>query len=266
MARDQGSFIWYELMTTDATAAKAFYDKVVGWSIDVQASGDSEVDYRMIGRADGGFAGGVLTLTEAMTATGARPAWFGYVHVADVDAAIGAFTEAGGSVMMDTTMAGVGRMALVTDPQGAAIYVMTPVPPADNPEATSDVFSYDEAQHVRWNELATSDPDAAIGFYTGLFGWRQEGAMPMGDMGDYKFLHHDDGMIGAVMRKPAEMPQSAWLFYIGVDDVDRAVAAIGEGGGTILQGPIQIPGGDYSAVCVDPQGAAFGVVGPRHDT
>lgn len=263
MATTTGNFIWYELMTTDATAASGFYEAVVGWSIDAQASGDSEMDYRMIRRADGGFNGGVLALTEAMSAGGASPGWFGYVEVPDVDVAVKAFTDAGGTVMMDASMDGVGRMALVSDPQGAPLYVMKPTPPAERPDAVSDVFSYDQAQHIRWNELATSDQDAAIGFYCGLFGWRQDGAMPMGDLGDYKFLHHRTGMIGAVMKKPDDMPRSTWLFYIGVDEIDRAVAAVGAGGGTVVQGPIEVPGGDYSAVCVDPQGAAFGIVGPR---
>jgi hypothetical protein len=263
MAEGEGSFIWYELMTTDATAAGAFYGKVVGWSVDAQASGDSDVDYRMIRRSDGRFNGGVLALTPDMSAGGARTGWLGYVQVPDVDVAVKAFTDAGGALMMDNSMDGVGRMALLTDPQGAPIYVMKPTPPTDHPDAVSDVFSYDEPQHIRWNELTTSDQDAAIGFYADLFGWRQDGAMPMGDMGEYKIIHHDGGMIGAVMKKPADMPQSTWLFYIGVDDIDRAVAAVGEGGGTVMQGPIEIPGGDYSAMCVDPQGAAFGVVGPR---
>ena len=254
MATDTGSFIWYELMTTDATAASAFYGKVVGWSIDAQPSGDSEMDYRMIRRSDRGFNGGVLALTAEMCANGASPAWFGYVQVPDVDVAVKAFADAGGTLMMDNSMDGVGRMALVTDPQGAPIYVMKPTPPTDDPDAVSDVFSYDKPQHIRWNELTTSDQDAAIGFYADLFGWRQDGAMPMGDMGDYKFIHDDGGMIGAVMKQPASMPRSAWLFYIGVDDIDRAVAAIGEGGGTVMHGPTEIPGGDYSAVCVDPQG------------
>ena len=55
-----GSHIWYELITPDPEGAKAFYDAVVGWSIGERAP--VEHDYRMIGRSDGGFAGGVLTL------------------------------------------------------------------------------------------------------------------------------------------------------------------------------------------------------------
>ncbi len=261
-----GSFIWYELMTTDIDAAKAFYDAVVGWRVDAQPSGDSDMDYRMIVRSDGGLAGGMLQLTPEMTDGGARPAWYGYVHVADVDAAVKRFEDAGGTPWMPARdMPGVGRMALVSDAEGAPIYVMTPVPPEDDPEATSDVFSPDAAEHVRWNELSTTDQDGAIAFYTDLFGWSQDGAMPMGELGDYKFLARQGTMIGAVMPKPPAMPQPAWTYSIGVRAIDAALAAVEDGGGTVAHGPDQIPGGEFSAVCVDPQGAVFGLVGPRKD-
>ena len=133
MSNLKGDFIWYELMTDDADGAKRFYDDVVGWTVGAEASGDSDMDYRMIARGDGGFAGGMLVLTDAMKSGGARPGWLGYVHVPDVDAAVRAFTDAGGSSFMPPVdMDGVGRMAMVADPQGAPIYVMTPVPPADD--------------------------------------------------------------------------------------------------------------------------------------
>lgn len=262
---DTGAFIWYELMTPDPDAAKTFYDAVIGWDIAPRDVGEGNMDYRMIRRSDGGMAGGVLALSQEMRDGGALPAWYGYVHVADVDTAKQAFEAAGGTVHFDQTMDGVGRMALVTDAQGAPLYVMTPNPPEGDPDAKSDVFDYEKAQHVRWNELSTTDQDGAIAFYTGLFGWRQEGAMPMGELGDYKFLYRDKGMIGAVMAKPSGMPRSNWVYSIGVDDIDRATAAVSGGGGALIEGPHQIPGGEYSAVCTDPHGVAFGLVGPRKE-
>ena len=72
----QGSFIWYELMTTDAGAAKRFYDPVVGWTIGTDQVAP-EVNYRMINRSDGGMAGGLLELTQEMQQGGARPMWVG---------------------------------------------------------------------------------------------------------------------------------------------------------------------------------------------
>ena len=89
MSNSVGSFIWYELMTSDADAAAKFYGSVIGWSIGNRSdSGPGGMDYRMIGRSDGGFEGGVLALTSDMVSHGARPTWLGYLNVSDVDASI----------------------------------------------------------------------------------------------------------------------------------------------------------------------------------
>jgi hypothetical protein len=257
----QGDFIWYELMTPDPEGSKAFYDAVVGWNIGEAAPEFN--GYRMIGRSDGKFAGGVLPLTAEMQQHGARPIWLGYIHVQDVDRSIASIEQAGGKTLMTHDIPNVGRIAMVTDPQGAPFYVMKPIPPADDPNGKSDVFSPDQPQRVRWNELSTSDPDAAVAFYTRQFGWKQEGDMDMGEMGKYRFIQSGPVTIGAIMRRPPQLPVSVWTYYIGVDDVDRAVAAINTGGGQILHGPMEIPGGEFALNGVDPQGAAFGLVGPR---
>src|SRR3982751_5847494 len=141
---DKGQFIWYELMTTDVDAAKAFYDAVIGWNIESQSNFPN--GYRMIGRSDGKSAGGILPLTEEMQQHGARPAWLGYIHVTDVDASVAAIEKAGGHVLMPAfDIPGVGRVAMVADPEGAPFYIMKPTPPAGQPDAKSDVFSVDEA-------------------------------------------------------------------------------------------------------------------------
>lgn len=263
MANPAGAFIWYELMSPDPAAAKHFYDAVVGWDIDANSVAPG-IDYRMIKRGDGGNAGGVLTLTDEMKAGGARPAWLGYLHVADVDAKVAAVLAEGGKQhMAPQDQPGVGRIAMVTDPQGAPFYLMDPLPPEGQPDAVSDVFSVDKPQHVRWNELSTGDPDAAIAFYKRHFGWGQEGEMDMGEFGRYRFVQHNDVGLGAVMPLMPGMPHAVWSYYVGVDNIDRAATAVTEGGGTIVQEPMEIPGGEYALNAVDPQGASFGLVGPR---
>lgn len=258
------NFIWYELMTPDPAGAASFYGAVVGWTIETHGNADAGgIDYRMIGRSDGGNAGGVLALHAEMLAGGARPIWIGYLEVEDVDAAIDAISADGGAVQMPATDLPVGRIAMVTDPQGAPFYIMDPIPPEGAPEGSSDVFSVTEAQRIRWNELATSDPDAAIAFYTEHFGWGQEGEMDMGDMGAYRFLQRGEVGIGAVMPLMTGYPSPMWNFYIGVDDIDRARAAVAANGGTITSEPMEIPGGEFAMNAIDPQGAAIGFVGPR---
>ena len=261
---EASNFIWYELMTPDPAGAARFYGPVVGWTIpDSGEQTAGGVDYRMIVRGDGGNAGGVLALNADMIAGGARPIWIGYLHVTDVDAAVAAIKADGGSVQMDPMDIPVGRIAMVTDPQGAPFYVMAPKPPEGMEGTESDVFSVTEAQHVRWNELATSDSDAAIAFYKKHFGWGQDGEMPMGELGAYRFIQRGAVGLGAVMPLMEGYPVPVWNFYIGVDDIDRARDAVAANGGTITNEPMEIPGGEYAMNAIDPQGAPIGFVGPR---
>ncbi|WP_240913782.1 VOC family protein [Sphingomonas sp. HDW15A] len=129
MPNHRGNFIWYELITPDPSAAKRFYDAVVGWDIATESVAPG-IEYRMIRRSDGGNAGGVLTLTDEMMSNGARPVWLGYLYTNDVDAAVEAIVAEGGSAMMPPwDQPGVGRLAMVTDADGAPFYLMDPLPP-----------------------------------------------------------------------------------------------------------------------------------------
>jgi len=264
MARSSahGGLVWYELITPDPEGAKLFYDAVVGWTI-----GEATAEfggYRMIGRSDGKQAGGIFPLTDEMQQHGARPTWLGYIGVDDVDDAVTSIEQSGGKSMMPAfDIPNVGRIAMVADPQGAPFYVMKPIPPEGRENEQSDVFSVDQPQRVRWNELATADPDGAIDFYRKQFGWGQEGDMDMGEMGKYRFIQNRETTIGAIMPKPAQLPVSKWTYYIGVDDIDRAAQAITSSGGQIFNGPMEIPGGEFALNAVDPEGASFGLVGPR---
>ena len=257
---DHGSIIWYEVMTPDPDGAKAFYDSVVGWDIEPEPSG--EMDYRMIRRSDGGNAGGVLRITPEMASQGARPGWLCYIDVDDVDRCVASVEQAGGTSLMTSDIAGVGRIALVTDPQGAPFYVMKPIPPENDPNAKSDVFSPNAEQRVGWNELATRDQDAALDFYTRQFGWEAGDSMPMGDMGRYQFINRGGVMLGAIMTASPERPVR-WRFYFRVPNTDEAAERVKAGGGTVMHGPVEVPGGDRILIATDPQGAEFALVGAQ---
>src|SRR3546814_15300867 len=107
----------------------------------------------------------------------------GYLSVEDVDAKVAAIESEGGKALMPPMDLPVGRIAMVTDPQGVPFSVMKPVPPADDPDTQRAVFSPMEAQHFRWTELSPTDPDAALDFSARTSGWPHTGQMPMGDLG-----------------------------------------------------------------------------------
>jgi uncharacterized protein len=250
------AFIWYELMTPDPEASKAFYDAVVGWDIGPAAAEYN--GYRRI-NAGSGAAGGVLPLTDEMQQHGARPTWLGYIHVPDVDEAVSAIEKAGGKALMPAfDIPGIGRIAMVTDPQGAPFYVMKPTPPEGQPDAESDVFSPNEVGRCAWNELCTTDLEAARRFYPQQFGWKLGDVMPMGPMGDYQFIEQGGRMIGAMFAPPGRPP--AWRFCFRVASLEKSVEAVRSGGGEILFGPTEVPGGGRIIQATDPHGAFFMVI------
>ena len=185
--------------------------------------------------------------------------WLGYINVADVDTTVSQIEQRGGRTLMPANdIPDVGRIAMVADPQGAAFYVMKPIPPTDDPDARSDVFSPTEVQRCAWNELLTTDLATAKKFYTELFGWTLGDTMPMGDMGVYQFVEQDGTMIGAMFAPPGRQP--AWRFCFRVESLEKSIEAINAGGGEILFGPTEVPGGGRIVQANDPQGAFFMVI------
>lgn len=254
-----GSWIWYELMTPDPAGAKAFYEPIVGWSM---SPGTPETnDYGFVTAADGAMVGGILRLTDAMHEQGGRPCWVGYVGVDDCDASAAAIAAAGCKVMMppnDVPMA--GRVAMVTDPGGAAFYIMTPTPPPGGGESTAFQPEINFG-HCGWNELLAGDAAREVAFYAGLFGWGLPEPMDMGAMGKYQFINHDAVQVGAIMGKMPQMPAALWNHYFWVPGIAEAKTAIEASGGQVINGPMEVPGGNWIVQGIDPQGAMFSLVG-----
>ncbi|MDE1914661.1 MAG: VOC family protein [Sphingomonadales bacterium] len=266
MSTMHGNWIWYELMADDAHVAKSFYEAVVGWTITLDAvpTADPDTSYALIANADGGMTGGMLSITADMKTQGARTAWMGYIGVDDCAAALDAVVARGGKVWMPLTTLDVGTMAMVSDPTGAPFYIMTPTPPPGAGPSTA----YDRHLKGRcgWNELYAGDAAQAIGFYTEMFGWSLPGSMDMGSFGTYQFIGRpgvegEDATMGAIMPKPPHVPMPHWNFYFRVDDIPAAKAAIEANGGSVLNGPMEVPGGEWILQGQDPQGAFFSLVG-----
>lgn len=258
MSNAHGSFIWYELLTKDAGKAKAFYDSVCGWNIDAEPA-PGGMDYRMINAGDG-QAGGVMQLNADMIAGGAKPVWLGYLGVDDVDASVAAVVAEGGQVHLPAfDIPDVGRLAMVTDPQGIPFYVMRGASPE-----SSTAYQRTGFGHVAWNELLTTDDAAALAFYAKLFAIEKVGSMPMGEMGEYSFIANGDSKgeaIGAVMKAQPGTP-AGWGFYFRVPDITEAQAKVEAGGGKVIWGPHEVPGGEWVINIVDPEGVTCGFVSP----
>jgi predicted enzyme related to lactoylglutathione lyase len=248
-----GQFAWYELLTTDAAAATSFYTNVVGWT--AKDSGMPGVAYTLLQAGEHQVAG---LMAQPPEAAGTPPGWLGYVGVEDVDASAARATALGGTVHMPPhDIPGVGRFAVVADPQGAAIALFQPngAPPPRPPMMSPGT--------IGWNELMATDMPAVWPFYEGMFGWAKAEAMDMGPMGTYQIFSIDGMNAGGMMTRPEGAPGPYWAYYLSVPDIDAAVARATEGGATILMGPMEVPGGAWVIQGLDPQGAMFALVGMR---
>jgi uncharacterized protein len=244
-----GRPLWYELMTTDMKAAENFYKAVVGWTpAPFEGAGQP---YTMFQRAGNIPVGGVMTRPDGMNAP---PFWAMYVGVPKLEDAVAQIKRLGGSDCSPIIeVPNVGRMQMMQDPQGAAFYVYQPASAEQPPEAAPEVGD------ASWHELMTTDAPAAMTFYNAVFGWQPTDAMDMGEMGKYQMFNRPIGMIGGMMNKPKEMANVPpnWQIYFRVDDLDAAIDRIKANGGQILNGPMEVPGGDRIVNAMDPQGAAF---------
>lgn len=253
-----GKFVWYDLNSKDTQRGVAFYSEVIGWKA-VPWEGDTEGvgDYVMFSVGDKSI-GGVMELPEEAREMGLPAHWLAYIGVDDADATVAKAKSLGAEPLMPVEdIPDVGRFGLLRDPQGAVFAIFQPndsrmdsgQPPMTQPGAFS------------WHELATDDPKAAFAFYQKLFGWNATGSMDMGpEMGEYQmFGESPDHQYGGVMKRPAQMPMSAWLYYIMVDDLDDAISRARARGGKLVNGPNEVPGGTLVAQLVDDQGVAFGL-------
>jgi predicted enzyme related to lactoylglutathione lyase len=254
MNSQRGRFVWYELHTTDVAAAAAFYGEVVGWQSNVVPMPGG--DYRMFRSAQGNNSA-VTELSAAAVANGAPPHWLGYLSVDDVDAAVATAVAAGGVVRLPAMdLPTVGRFCILADPQGANIAFFLP---EGTPESMHDRMQPGE---FCWHELLCDDPAAALQFYQPLTGWQALYDHDMGPDGVYRvFGFSQEDQLGGMFPRPKEDPHSAWSYYIGVADLDAAIARAVAAGGTLANGPMEVPGGARVATLQDPQGAWFSLLG-----
>ena len=244
-----GRFLWYDLMTSDPAAAQDFYRGVLGWGTEVFEGAGKPYD---MWTRDGQPLGGVMQLPEEAVAAGAPPHWLAYIGTPDVDATAARAAELGGSVIVPPTdIPTVGRFSVIGDPDGSVFALFAPEMDAPPHPGMPGIGEFS------WHELLAGDYAKAFEFYRDLFGWKIHDDMDMGEYGIYRIYSGDGPPLGGIMTRPPAMPVCAWLFYIRVDDLEATVEKVKAGGGEVINGPMDVPGGNRIAQCRDPQGAMF---------
>jgi predicted enzyme related to lactoylglutathione lyase len=238
----RGRFVWHELWTPNSAGAHEFYSELVGWR---SQAWEHDASYSLFVGPNGPVGG-------AEVKKAGTPQWVPYVGVTDVDAATATATELGGRAQTPPTdLPNGGRHAVLVDPQGATfgVHASSTKP---GPETAAAVGE------LSWHELATNTvPETAFAFYKTLFGWDEMSRFDMGPMGTYLIFGRNGVQLGGLFDKGAAGKPGAayWLGYVRVDDLEGAVERAKGARGSVLQGPMDVPGGDRIAQIMDPYGA-----------
>ncbi|MBL0214408.1 MAG: VOC family protein [Myxococcales bacterium] len=256
---NQHRFVWHDLTTTDVDGAKRFYGEVFNWTFE-----RSEGDYVHVKTGDRMIGG-----MRARSANEHQPpAWLGYVVVDDVAATVATIETQGGRVYMPTTvMDKVGTFAVTADPTGAVFAPWRSARDEENQPAA--LLAAPAVGTFCWDELMTTDTEAAAKFYAAVFGWAPT-AVEMGAGMTYTLFHRPGTVgpsgqpigAGGMMKSPPGVPHSFWLAYVAVGDADRASEKAAKLGAKILVPPTDIPNTGRFACWSDPQQASIAVLAP----
>jgi hypothetical protein len=238
---------WADVSATDVRASGAFYAAVLGWSV---PEPEEQWGGYVTAEADGRAAAGIGPLDAGSSAS-----WTVYLATDDVDATVARAAEHGGTVLAPVMDVGpLGRMAVLADPSGAAFGLW---------QAGTMIGAgvVNEPGGLVWEDLRSTDPDAARAFYGALFSYRYDVLEMAGH--DYATFQlpsepHVLGGTGGLMGLPDGTP-SHWLVYFQAADTDAAVAAAERAGGTVVTPPMDTPFGRMACLA-DPDGATFMVM------
>lgn len=244
-----GEFCWFELGTSDQQSAKRFYEALFGWSAKDNPMGPGFV--YTIFQLEGRDCASAYTLMPDLLAKGIPPHWMIYVQVADTDAVTAKCVELGGTVASPSMdVMDFGRMAVLQDPTGAVVSVW-------QPKMHKGTLIDGVPGTFCWGELSSRQPEKAVPFYEGLFGWKIKPGQNPGD--NYLHIQAREQMIGGVLPVEHRDPNvpSHWLSYFAVANCDASAAKAVELGGKVIFGPMTMEKVGRMAYVADPQGAMF---------
>ena len=254
-----GAPSWFELSTTDENGALSFYSTLFGWEDEPNEMGPNS--YYHMQKVSGQYACSIYQQGEEERSHNVPPHWNVYFTVNSVDDTIAAIGRNGGQVVfgpMDVFEA--GRMAMCQDPQGAFFAIW-------QPKLHIGAGVKGETGAMFWNELLTTDRDAAIGFYSAALGVERGEVM---QPHEYAMIQAGGENVAGVMQITPEMGEFPphWTVYFGVEDADASVEQAKSLGATVYVPPTDIipsedqpPIGRFAAMA-DPQGAPFSIFQP----
>jgi uncharacterized protein len=236
-----GEFCWNELLVADEAGARQFYSSVFGWSTEPFQGGNT--DYTLW-KNKGKNIGGLMKRPREDI----PPHWLGYVTVADVEATAQKAKAAGGKLLMEPfDVPSVGRIAVMQDPQGAALGLIQP----------QEMQSSCAANQVVWCDIPVLDLDRAIGFYSAVLGAPIQKQECEGTNFAVLPRAGEDAVSGCLTpaREGSQPSQQGALVYLNCQGrLDQAIAAVKSKGGRVLETKRQIGPYGFRAIVLDSEG------------
>jgi uncharacterized protein len=242
---EPGTFSWIELSTHDVNAARKFYTDLFGWTVNEVPMGENGFYYLF--QKNGRDAGAFYEMMPDLRAQGVPPHWMTYVAVTSADKVAAEAKSHGATITAEPfDVFDMGRMAVITDPQGAAFSIW-------EAKSHQGLGIRDEDNTLCWNELHANDLAKAKTFYTAL-GWGLK------ESEHYTEFTVNGESIGGMIQSHTPQYPSFWMPYFAVADADAATAKAKAGGANVYVEPNDIPTVGRFAVMADPQGAIFAVI------
>lgn len=260
MRYPNGLFGWVDLMTRDTATATQFYEGLFGWTHVDQPTpmGPPYTQFFKDAKLVAGMSPMMPGVPDEIGAF-----WNSYVIVEDADATVEKAQAAGGTVTMPPMdVMDQGRMAMLTDPSGAAFGLWQP-----GSHQGADVFNVPGS--LTWNELQTRDLAAAMPFYEQVFGWEWTDGTA-GHKAGYKVAHlpgkpGDDQTNAGAEDMPRNVPEeipAVWQVYFAVTDAQATVTTALDLGGKVFVAPHETATSVVAGI-LDPNGGRFYVVSER---
>lgn len=227
-----GKVVWHDLITDVPAESRRFYEELFGWQFESVGNtlgiGDDNA-YSLI-RNNGQLIGGMIDANRLRNAENDIAQWVTVVSVADVDKAASEFESRGGTVYTaPTDLESRGRIAVVADAQGAILALLQTRDgdPQDRDPAMNDFL---------WDELWTTDVEAATAFYQSIIGYEIEDYDEDDDAREeiYRILKDGERPRAGIIENPFAEVRPVWVNYLRVEDPSAITARVESLGGRIL--------------------------------
>jgi len=237
-----GTFLGSDLLTEDADKAASFYAELFGWDVEKVRDGSYAIHHQ-------GRLIASVTQIDGSIPDASESFWLVGIAVAEVDEAVKQASQLGAEILESvTTIEGYGRFAAVSDPQGAPVMLIEPLP--NSMGKTSGPGSW------VWSELWTNDLDKAAAFYAKVIGYQSSEIERDGEK--FQVFKIGEEVRAGLVKIPAELEnlEPGWAPYVDVENLAKAMARVRKLGGQVVFASDDNPGRGAVALITDPTGAA----------